>query len=520
MITTDLIGRVERMRLSPRNSLLPLFEAVSNSIDAIRARGDTKGSIEVRLFRDTTNAPLALQADNADPITTIRVTDDGVGFIQENLTAFQSLDTRYKIASGGKGIGRLTWLKVFESTQVESIYKGKTGLRKRSFSFSLPEGLENLIDVAVDQQSARDVGTIVNMSRPKSSYLEAMRYRGERVAAESEKHFLYYLLESSPPEIRLVDNDRIFPLQTANVIERDNDDFTINNHLFTVDHLKVRSAERAQHTIIFCANHRPVREERLKRLPDRKFEDTTDGFFYRGYVSSPYLDSSVDEQRTILTLDEEPSLFGVSEKELRDHVDDSVDRFLQPELVALVEEKEKRIERVIEQNVPQLNYIRYHNRDELNAEVSFNDTDSKVESIISALHVRNQKTGRVLMNDLVEDLKSTVTFDLKRFQDAFEDRIKEITSPSEADLAAYILFRRSIIDLYREILQKSGNAFEKEAAVHKLMFPMGEELNTSRAFLNHNLWLLDERLTFADYIASDLPLNNHRILRSYRNLRR
>ena len=37
MIDTDLEGRVERMRF-PRSALLPLFEAVSNSIDAIRAR--------------------------------------------------------------------------------------------------------------------------------------------------------------------------------------------------------------------------------------------------------------------------------------------------------------------------------------------------------------------------------------------------------------------------------------------------------------------------------------------------
>lgn len=41
---------------------------------------------------------------------------------------------------------------------------------------------------------------------------------------------------------------------------------------------------------------------------------------------------------------------------------------------------------------------------------------------------------------------------------------------------------------------------------------MGAELDTSTSFLNHNLWLLDERLTFANYIASDVPLNKHRVL--------
>src|SRR5260370_13753815 len=67
-------------------------------------------------------------------------------------------------------------------------------------------------------------------------------------------------------------------------------------------------------------------------------------------------------------------------------------------------------------------------------------------------------------------------------------------------------------DLYREVVHKSGGSFEREGAVHKLLFPMGVELDTSTSFLNHNLWLLDERLTFANYIASDLPLKSHRLL--------
>jgi hypothetical protein len=34
----------------------------------------------------------------------------------------------------------------------------------------------------------------------------------------------------------------------------------------------------------------------------------------------------------------------------------------------------------------------------------------------------------------------------------------------------------------------------------------------SKSFFSHNPWLIDERLTFANYIASDRPLREHRIL--------
>jgi hypothetical protein len=41
---------------------------------------------------------------------------------------------------------------------------------------------------------------------------------------------------------------------------------------------------------------------------------------------------------------------------------------------------------------------------------------------------------------------------------------------------------------------------------------MGKDHDTSKAFMEHNLWLIDERLTFAEYIASDRQLRKHKVL--------
>jgi hypothetical protein len=116
------------------------------------------------------------------------------------------------------------------------------------------------------------------------------------------------------------------------------------------------------------------------------------------------------------------------------------------------------------------------------------------------------------MSSLVRDLKGATTVDLSSFEKVFSERINSITRPSEASLASYILYRRSIIELYEEVLKKSEDRFQREAAVHKLMFPMGSDLDSSNWLLHHNLWLLDERLTFAQYIASDLALADHQVL--------
>lgn len=162
--------------------------------------------------------------------------------------------------------------------------------------------------------------------------------------------------------------------------------------------------------------------------------------------------------------------------------------------------------------MPELGYLNEHNRSDISNEIPYNATDAEVEAALGNIHLRNQRTGRELMKRLVGDLQQAVTFDLLKFETTLAERIAQITLPSQANLAAYVLYRRSIIDLYREVLTKSGDRFQREAAVHKLMFPMGVDLDTSKSAMDHNLWLLDERLTFANYIVSDRPLSEHHIL--------
>jgi hypothetical protein len=254
MITTDLVGRIERMPLSPRNALLPLFEAVSNSIDAIRSREDGRsGNIALHVVRDTTQSQLALEVETVtEPVVEFRISDDGVGFTADNMTAFERLDTRIKMAIGGKGVGRLTWLKVFEKVTVNSIYRDGATYRKRSFDFTLPEGVENLSDSSTP--SPQTTSTTVSMYRPKDPYRDATRHKPETIAAFLARHFLYYLLGQTPPKITVFDGATAVPVTTINVIARNTDEFEINTNKFSIEHLTIRSPQKAQHTVFYCAN--------------------------------------------------------------------------------------------------------------------------------------------------------------------------------------------------------------------------------------------------------------------------
>ena len=63
--------------------------------------------------------------------------------------------------------------------------------------------------------------------------------------------------------------------------------------------------------------------------------------------------------------------------------------------------------------------------------------------------------------------------------------------------------QKKVIDLYNELRKRtdSGSA-HLESELHNLFFPMRKD-DREVDYEDHNLWLLDERLVFSHYIASD-----------------
>jgi hypothetical protein len=127
----NLEGRIRNLALSPStpgNSLVPLFEAIYNSIHAIEERfaqeAVQNGRISVLIEKD----------DNIDTCNII-ITDNGIGLNDEQFEAFCTIDTSAKLRRGGKGIGRLTWLRVFERARVISRFKDGGETKRRSFVF-------------------------------------------------------------------------------------------------------------------------------------------------------------------------------------------------------------------------------------------------------------------------------------------------------------------------------------------------------------------------------------------------
>ena len=81
------------------------------------------------------------------------------------------------------------------------------------------------------------------------------------------------------------------------------------------------------------------------------------------------------------------------------------------------------------------------------------------------------------------------------------------TESQKNDLAHYVCQRKKVIELYDELRKRiEGGKAHKESEMHNLFFPM---IKTDREvdYENNNLWLLDERFNFTQYIASDMVIS-------------
>ena len=131
---TDIAGRVKNTHLALSKPLLPVYEAITNSIESIQENKSKDGKITVEIIRDKENLLLNAEKSSAE-INGFIIKDNGIGFNDQNYDAFVTSDTTRKASMGGKGIGRLMYLVAFNKATIESIYEEKGEFKKRKFDF-------------------------------------------------------------------------------------------------------------------------------------------------------------------------------------------------------------------------------------------------------------------------------------------------------------------------------------------------------------------------------------------------
>ena len=204
----DIKGKINEKRLSYNNTLLPLFEAVVNSIQAIEEGSSTKiGIIEIDIIRSTQAKIEFAKTETLPEIVDFQIKDNGIGFNETNFESFNFAHSTYKFAKGGKGIGRFSWLRAFQKAEIESRFKENESWKLRKFNFEPTKtGIEKHTLDNVNGTTERY--TIVKLKNLKQDYRKWCNNNIEDIAFKIIEHCFVYFLGSNCPRIIIKDGDK------------------------------------------------------------------------------------------------------------------------------------------------------------------------------------------------------------------------------------------------------------------------------------------------------------------------
>ena len=300
--TIDLAGRVRNFDLPKNQPLIPLYEAIVNSIYAIQERQQKEefdGKIEVEIIRDPQQVAEIEGIDKSiNEITGFRIIDNGVGLDDNNMKSFLQSDSTYRADKGGKGVGRFSWLKAFLKTHIESVYKDENDgvWVKREFEFSLDK--LDIDDRLVEEKGAFENRTCVSLIDYLPSYRKHVNKNAETIAMKIMQHCMIYLMSPKCPQICVIDEERysINSMFEKKIYrERESANIDVNGEKFEILHTQVHDISVGGSKLFLFANDRMVKDIDLNKeivdLDKNIFEDK--GYYYVGILSGKFLDDKI-----------------------------------------------------------------------------------------------------------------------------------------------------------------------------------------------------------------------------------
>lgn len=111
----NIAGLIKNSRpmLKKHGPLLPLYEAIINSIHSINEKAEKNPSFNGEISIHLERHPQLDGVKNFPDLKNIIIRDNGIGFHEKNYNSFNTSYSLYKEFIGGKGLGRFSYLVAF-----------------------------------------------------------------------------------------------------------------------------------------------------------------------------------------------------------------------------------------------------------------------------------------------------------------------------------------------------------------------------------------------------------------------
>ncbi len=524
----DVLGKINNIKVSRKDALLPLFEAVVNSIQSIEEKSNKEeNTIRIEIIRDQDQQILDTKELNAlQPVKDIIVEDTGVGFNDENFNSFKLADSTYKVSKGGKGNGRFIWLKTFDEVAVTSSYVADNGeFLTRDFDFILDQ---EPIRYSESSRTVRDVKTRIHLKGLKTPFIEAIPKKLETIALRIIEHCISYLVLDNCPSIIIGDEAESINLnylfKEKVLISNEYEKLNVNGNEFTLMHVKSLKSDGNENNIHLCANKRSVVSKRLSTwlTPLESKLELEDGekFFYSAYVSGDVLDCNVNLERTGFTIDdnERDLIKDISLADIESESISKIKLYLNEYLEPINRKKIEIISNHINNQSPQYKPLLKYKQNRLESIKLSNLDREKLEielfKINQELNFEIKKEGEKLLSQNIDDIRN-----IEEYKKNYSEYLEKENLLGATSLAQYVVHRKVILKLLETGIKLQEGKYRKEEYIHNLIFPMRAETEDI-SYEQHNLWIIDERLSYHYYLASDISMNKNKELKGIDDLDR
>ncbi len=502
------------------NLFTPLVEAVVNSIDSIDDRKIADGKIRV-LFRRDSRPSLFEGVDRSKPdVIGIDIIDNGIGFNEDNRNSFDTFYSPQKQSRGGKGFGRFMYKKYFNDVKIESIFKEGGLYKKRTFSFGnedeiIRKGSENVEVISLgDKEDIKTTVSLIDLSM-KGSYPKELETIAKTLL---EKILVYFITDGyTPPIITLEDEDgksiilNNLAKNSQEIVPLEEVSFDLFNlqvqEKFTLKIFKVFSPGNQNSKIIFTADKREVIDTSLHDyIPEFQDEfceqtegkDIKNNFIIKAYLLGSYLDRTVTVERESFLFEKDKELFHpFSRCDIEEKCVSLIEEKFSNELGSRREKKIQKVDTFLEEHP----WYKDLKQDINWNEIPMNPTNEEIDSAVHKISYKKEKVAKIEISKILKDFDKDIPIKI-------ESVFSAINTIKKSELAHYISLRRVFLDVFKRALNIDDDSkkHEKEELLHSIIFPTKNDSDRV-SFDEHNLWILDERLNFVEYLRSDMPLS-------------
>jgi len=507
--------KVEEIKLSSNEFLLPLFEVVVNALNSVEDNNAEKGKIHISIERDKNQKNMFEGTDLSGfyPIKRIVISDNGIGFNNVNFKSFNQAYTTQNMHKGCKGVGRFTVLACFKKMSIKSLYKENGFFFERSFTFDKSNEVKG-------GKSPKEVEPFTNSKTEISlegyhqQFYNKSNVSTQAIIDKLVEHCLLFFLSSNPPMIMYSDdqnNDPTIKLvndEAISLIKYDKEIcyFKVNKEVFQLHLLKENV--KKQNSLLFCANKRQVGKTTnlTKVLPglDAAITNGDEKYFISAYITGDYLDKRVNSVRNSYNIPQTKDDKDFDDKlcfdEVYTEIEKEIEKLYADHILVIEKQKHVKIKAyILNKNNPRFEYK--YLLEEVGAfkSIPSNASSEKIEEYLHKISFEIEKVRKKRIKQII----AKKGIDEEDFSIEFKRLMSQETLYNKNRLADLIMRRKAIITLMRRFLNWDKNKeYKLEQDLHNIIFTMGSDSN-STTYNDHNLWLLDERLSFHSYAASD-----------------